>query len=221
MSKKYGGYQLTMLACLLGFAILGVLVGNGNIAGFDQTITQAVQWEQTRFLDHAAKWLAVAAAPKWIIFLSVGAAIAACALAFAVKREKMSAAAEALVLLAGVTVLSGAANQLLKNIFQRPRPLPEIHSYSFPSGHSMLGFAFCMTAAYLLSRSTRTPLARALALLFGIVGTLLIGLSRIYLNMHYPSDVLAGFFLSAFILLLAIRVYEKMLAKTTRSSANS
>ena len=87
-------------------------------------------------------------------------------------------------------------NHILKLIFHRPRPdvnkLIEIGGYSFPSGHSMnstifYGFLIYLIFRYMPSR-LRYPLAGILCLLIS-----LIGISRIYLGVHYASDVVAGF----------------------------
>lgn len=85
---------------------------------------------------------------------------------------------------------------LLKNLFERSRPAGEAltiaSGYSLPSGHSMVSIAFYGYLAVLLFRQKDSPLARCGAvLLFMLV--VLIGFSRIYLNVHYLSDVLAGF----------------------------
>ena len=92
-------------------------------------------------------------------------------------------------------------NLLLKNIFARPRPdvLPIVSAvgYSFPSGHAMVALCFYGMSAYLLSRIFTHILSRIMIfLLFGIL-VMLIGISRIYLGVHYPSDVLAGYIAGA------------------------
>ena len=83
-------------------------------------------------------------------------------------------------------------NQLLKMYFQRPRPadaLLQTLGLSFPSGHSMLGVTFYGCLAWLLARHYRQPgWAVPLLLWAG-----LIGLTRVYLHVHYATDVLAGF----------------------------
>jgi membrane-associated phospholipid phosphatase len=87
---------------------------------------------------------------------------------------------------------------LLKVIFQRPRPvpffdLPQPATYSFPSGHALFSFCFFAGLAVVVSPRLAHPAARialwffAFALIFGI------GFSRVYLGVHYPSDVLAGY----------------------------
>lgn len=88
-------------------------------------------------------------------------------------------------------------NTLLKLFFQRPRPdlMPLVHenSYSFPSGHAMNSSVFYIALSYFVWRHTRKWW---LALLVSLLAALLIfciGLSRVYLGAHYPSDVIAGY----------------------------
>ncbi|WP_416825381.1 phosphatase PAP2 family protein [Ectobacillus polymachus] len=88
-------------------------------------------------------------------------------------------------------------NVLLKWIFQRQRPTihPIIHEtgYSFPSGHSMGSFVFYGMIAYLLYRHSKGRVQKVCSIVSMGLLILLIGISRIYLGVHYPSDVLAGF----------------------------
>lgn len=102
----------------------------------------------------------------------------------------------------------------LKNIYQRPRPsithLVEAHGYSFPSGHSMGSMLIIGGLAIILYQRLANPLVRNIVV--GLLGLLiaLIGLSRIYVGVHYPTDVLAGFLLgSGFLALLYPHYVQK------------
>jgi len=91
-------------------------------------------------------------------------------------------------------------NQVLKEIVQRPRPagfsLVSESGYSFPSGHSMISMAFYGLCAWMVWRYERDRLLRYLCCLSFAALIALIGMSRIYLGVHYASDVLAGFCVS-------------------------
>lgn len=95
-------------------------------------------------------------------------------------------------------VLGGwGLNELMKVAFNRPRPevvphLVEVSSYSFPSGHSMLSAILYTTLAALLARVQPTRRLRLYVLAVGVVLMVLVGCSRVYLGVHYPSDVLGG-----------------------------
>lgn len=88
-------------------------------------------------------------------------------------------------------------NQLLKLIFHRQRPT--LHrliiesGYSFPSGHSMDSFIFYGMLCMLFFMFLRSRIAKGIIILISIFIIMMIGLSRIYLGVHFPSDVLAGY----------------------------
>lgn len=92
---------------------------------------------------------------------------------------------------------AAALNVVLKALFARARPAllePELlpTSFSFPSGHAFLSAAIYLTAGALLTQVIAKPATRAFVLAAAALVAVLIGLSRVYLGVHYPSDVLAG-----------------------------
>lgn len=97
------------------------------------------------------------------------------------------------------TALAGSwlMNELLKGLFQRTRPdaarLVEVTGYSFPSGHAMVSFALYGMLAYLIWINLTSGCLRTVSTLAFALLVVAIGISRIYLGVHYPSDVLAGF----------------------------
>ncbi len=95
---------------------------------------------------------------------------------------------------------SGLLNQILKRIVQRPRPteyrLIEENGYSFPSGHSMVSAAFYGFFIYLIFKNVKNKYIKWGSISFLILLIILIGISRIYLGVHYTSDVMAGFVIS-------------------------
>jgi len=103
-------------------------------------------------------------------------------------------------------------NQAFKHVFQRPRPsyrLIEESGYSFPSGHSMVSMAFYGLLIYLAFKYVKNKhLKYGLITLLSII-IISIGLSRIYLGVHYTSDVLGGFLFSISYLLIYIRIINK------------
>ncbi|NLK85975.1 MAG: phosphatase PAP2 family protein [Clostridiaceae bacterium] len=127
----------------------------------------------------------------------------------------------ALALTANIA-LGALFNQLLKHLFLRPRPdilrLIEISGYSFPSGHSMNSLIFYGFIVYLLVKNGRHWSRYMLAGAVGLI-VLLIGISRIYLGVHYASDVLAGFMIGFGWLVLAARITKKLHFDTSRHTA--
>lgn len=113
-------------------------------------------------------------------------------------------AASALVVAVGLGL---GASFLLKSAFERPRPdlVPHgsiVYTHSFPSGHAMVSALTYLTLAALLAR--QTPELRLKTYLFGsaLLLTSLAGVSRVYLGVHWPTDVLAGWAAGAFWALL-------------------
>ena len=92
------------------------------------------------------------------------------------------------------------SNQLLKRIIERPRPegfrIVEELGYSFPSGHSMVSMGFYGFFIYLIYKKVKNKYIKWISISLLILIIILIGISRIYLGVHYASDVIAGFVLS-------------------------
>jgi undecaprenyl-diphosphatase len=98
-----------------------------------------------------------------------------------------------LVAIAGGVILSEG----LKHLFARPRPelvahMVEVQTASFPSGHAMLSAVTLLTLGALLARIQSRKRLKAYVIAIAILLTLLIGASRVYLGVHWPTDVLAG-----------------------------
>ena len=106
-------------------------------------------------------------------------------------------------------------NQLLKRILRRPRPtefrIVEETGYSFPSGHSMVSMAFYGYLIYLIYRYIKNKYVKWTLITILSILICLIGISRIYLGVHYTSDVLGGFLLSISYLVIYISSIKKLL----------
>jgi undecaprenyl-diphosphatase len=106
---------------------------------------------------------------------------------------------------------------LLKELFARPRPevvphLREVMSLSFPSGHALTSAAVFLTLGALLMRVADRRLAKFYCLFVALMVTLLVGATRVYLGVHYPTDVLAGWLIGAS-WALACWLVERMLER--------
>lgn len=113
------------------------------------------------------------------------------------------------VALGGVTLMF-----LLKMFFNRPRPLipllKEAAGLSFPSGHAMMSFSFYGLMIYLVWHNVANRWAKWILIALLLFLILLIGFSRIYLRVHYASDVMAGFCVGIIWLVLSLWVTRRM-----------
>jgi Membrane-associated phospholipid phosphatase len=114
-------------------------------------------------------------------------------LGYLILERRLHAAIFLVVAALGGTML----NNVLKKFFGRERPsivphLSEVSSSSFPSGHSMLSAIIYLTLGVMLARTVKDWRLRSYFLSVALALTVTIGLTRMYLGVHYPSDVLAG-----------------------------
>lgn len=145
------------------------------------------------------------------IFTNVGAAYAIipiCVIMFIVLKDKM----EAFFITLNIAIVV-PINFILKNIFVRPRPtefrLANASGYSFPSGHSMASMAFYGFLIYLILKNVKNKAIKWSISIFLSVIIILIGVSRIYLGVHYASDVLGGFLLAVAYLTIFTKYYKE------------
>lgn len=110
-------------------------------------------------------------------------------------------------------IIIAAINQALKYVIQRPRPtefrIIDESGYSFPSGHSMVSMAFYGLLIYFAYKKIQNKYLKWTVCIGLAILILLIGLSRIYLGVHYASDVIGGFCFSIAYLILFIKLMNK------------
>lgn len=118
-----------------------------------------------------------------------------------------------LFLLTGVVGTAGL-NVVLKHIIQRERPninrlIPE-KGYSFPSGHSMMSMAFYGMLIFLIFKYVKNTALKWTLIVILTILLSTIGITRIYLGVHYPSDVIGGFLVSLTYLFILTEIYNKV-----------
>ncbi len=177
---------LVVLGCLAVFLVLLNKVMQGEIMRMDQ-IAHAliVQKLRTPWLTPVMETLSALATPVVLIVMLLVIA------AFAPGRRPGWCCALNLC-------LAALLNVALKAIVQRPRPDESLrlvieHGFSFPSGHSMAAMAFFGLIVWIIWRYGRNRRQRVLLCTAFSIVIVLIGVSRIYLGVHYASDVLGGF----------------------------
>jgi undecaprenyl-diphosphatase len=196
-----GGHNAGVLAALLiivvavwTFATLAYKVVAGDTLSFDESCLRALRRADDPAKPIGPDWLAEVGrdltALGGVAFLT----LLTIAVAGFLRLRKMYGAMW-LVIFAALGGL--LASTLLKNLFERPRPslvphLDEVYTSSFPSGHSMLSATIYLTLGALLGRFVHERTLRAYFLIVALLLTFLVGVSRVFLGVHYPTDVLAG-----------------------------
>ena len=186
------------LLFLIGVIIFLMVTENlleQELDAFDQTIYQMVMTVKTPFVTSFFKVITNFGNAFWLI------AIVLLLYLFYSKRPYSIWMLSNLIM---ITLL----NLGLKSIFMRPRPegirMIEESGYSFPSGHSMISMACYGLLAYLAFKKIQRPTLRFFICGLCFLLILLVGVSRIYLGVHYASDVLAGFAFSISYLMVFI-----------------
>ena len=182
------------LVCVLAFLVLAILVVRRGGLAFDEPLAAAIQglriptwfWEACTFL-------------AGVILIPIGVAFV---LGVAISRRLRLALVVAVVLIAAELF-----TDLLKESVARPRPtanpLVPASGYSFPSGHTLTSTATYGLLAIVAWRGHLPITARRLVVIAGVVIPLLVGLSRVALGVHWPTDVLAGWLMGAAFVALA------------------
>jgi membrane-associated phospholipid phosphatase len=195
----YAGFAAAVAALLL-FAWLANQVLKGATLRFDTAVRDTIHSWASPPLTAAMRGITELGSPDFLILISL----------VLIWRLVWLGRKHAAIILAVGSIGAELLNELLKLLFHRVRPVAffgyiEPLGYSFPSGHSIssccfYGVAVAILTARIQSRAWKILVWAGAALLAG-----LIGLSRIYLGVHYPSDVIAGY-AAAIVWVAALRV---------------
>lgn len=199
---------MLLFICLIGFLALAEDVFhqeimNGDIVGYD-IISKLFKFNVSTPI---AKFMTNFGGAIFVISLTT-------ILFFVIKDKKIGISI--ITNLGIVTIL----NQIIKFIMQRPRPtefrIIEETGYSFPSGHSMVSLAFYGYLIYLIYKYINNKhLKRTLIIILSVL-ICIIGVSRIYLGVHYTSDVLGGFLISFAYLIIYIELVNKFVLEKNK-----
>ena len=191
---------LAILA-LAGMAKVGEDVFAHESTSFDGAVQTWILAHQSPMLVSVFYWVTTAGGIAPMCVLAVGAA------AYLWYRGRRRLAVGVLFAPTIAVILF----TIVKLVYARPRPVglggmvPS--SYSFPSGHATASAAICCTLAYVYWREG--IVSRRSAILFAVVVPLLVGLSRIYLNVHWTTDVLGGWSAGLLIAVLSAMLYDR------------
>jgi undecaprenyl-diphosphatase len=197
------------------FVLLAREVGKGDTQRFDDAVRYTVRGVASPRLTGVLRWVTSLGSSLALVPATLVAA------AIFVRRRRNRAAILLVVTMAGVTLL----NWLLKVLFQRGRPVPFFDlplpsSYSFPSGHALASFCFYASLAALLTARTRRAGLRLAIWTSAALVIAAVGFSRIYLGVHYASDVAAGYG-AGFVWVLTVASGDRMLRRVDRARSKA
>jgi undecaprenyl-diphosphatase len=215
LKKQLTWALMISLLCAIGFGLIALLVSDKKIAQFDSTIIAFIQGLESPGLTSIM---------KFFTFIGSGTQVVIIALLVIFFLFKVLHHRRELILFIWVVLGTTILNEILKTIFHRARPtihrIVDANGFSFPSGHSMAAFSLYGVIAFLLWRHLSTSLGRGLIIIFSIFMIIMIGVSRIYLGVHYPSDVLGGFLASGCMLAVSIWFYQSYMEKRSKSKSS-
>lgn len=194
--KRY----ITSLVLLIFFIIIMILVITCNITTFDDNIYNLLYSLRSSSMDLIMKTITQFGNTIPVIIITLVLMITL------TSRKEV-------FLIGSNTILTVGSNQILKHIICRPRPnhlrLIVENGYSFPSGHAMISICLYGLLIYLVNKKIKNKLLKIILTILLIILILGIGISRIYVGVHYPSDVLGGDLLSLSILIFNITIVNK------------
>lgn len=194
---------LSLICAVISLALFAKLAEEmleGDTRHFDTVVRDFAHSLSSDRLTTAMRFVTFLGSP---LFVSIAAASTCFALWVSRRRRD--------TLFVAITIVGGSLLMwILKLSFHRPRPPPFFDtrlptSYSFPSGHALLSFCLCGAGAALLSADRKSRWVRAAIWTAAAVLVIMIGFSRIYLGVHYPSDVIAGY-LGAMVWLIGVGI---------------
>lgn len=199
-------WVLVALGCVIIFSILALNIHSAWVTSFDHTLILAIQGMESPWLTELMFMFTWIGNTKQVIAIAIFTMV----ILYFILKHRME-------LWMFVITCGGSAllNVFLKTRFLRDRPtyhrLIEETGYSFPSGHSMAAFTLYCSIAFLLWKHMSNTLSRVLTILLSSFFIVAIGVSRIYLGVHFPSDVIGAYFISGCWVSLCIATYQYVL----------
>lgn len=191
---------LIAVILMIFFIIVTALVVTNNISWFDDSIYNFIIGFRSNPLDLVLKTITRLGDTVVIMIIVI------VTLMFLNKRNR--------IILGSTTILTVTFNQAIKHILRRPRPehlrLIKQGGFSYPSGHSMIAICVYGIMIYLINKNIKNKKIKIMLSILLTILILTIGISRIYVGVHYPSDVLGGFLLSGTILILNLTFTDKL-----------
>lgn len=216
-------YSIGVLALLLGgFGLIAEDVAEGETQAFDEALLLNLRVPGHPDQPIGPHWLPEAVRDVTALgsysVLTIVVMLVVVYLLFVGRRATAG-------LIAGSVITGALASMILKSVFDRPRPdltgVAEVFTASFPSGHALTSAVTYLTIGAVLAGTTSSRMQRTFFIGSAIALTTLVGLSRIYLGVHYPTDVVGGWSLGAAWAIGAFLLGEWLQSRTASGSGDA
>lgn len=196
---KQNKKSIILISSLLLFTLITYTIFNNNIKYLDNITHSYILSIRNNTLTNILIIITNIASSVSLIVLSI-------LLAIILKDKKIS------LYISLNLIFAFTSSQIAKLIFTRDRPLGinliDASGFSYPSGHSMVSMAYFGFIAYLLYKYNKNNKIKIISITTLFITILLIGFSRIYLGVHYLSDVIGGFLLAIVYLMIFINIIK-------------
>jgi undecaprenyl-diphosphatase len=215
LGPRMGIGLLAAAIVMVLFAVLASEVLEGETQHFDDAVRMTVYGIASPRATTVLHVITQLGSPLFLLPMTLVASL------IFLRRRRIRGAILLTATMVGVSLL----NWILKSVFQRPRPLPFFGltvpaSYSFPSGHSLAAFCFYGALAALVTARLRSTLWSAVVWAGAVVIIVTVGFSRLYLGLHYPSDIIGGY-ATGFVWVLTVASADRMFRRADQRGAKT
>lgn len=201
--RKINIKVIVLIALTIMFEIVTILVSKGKMQSFDKTISLFVQTKIPENINNFLKIITNLGGTTILPIIILTTSI----ILICLNKKKYG------IMVIMNSILALGLYKMIKIIIHRPRPNPfrfiNETGYSFPSGHATANMAFYGILILLIWKFVKNKTVKIVLTTILILWTLIIGITRIYFNVHYPSDIIAGFILGIICILISNLVEQK------------
>lgn len=187
LRKRYSIILILFALVIIGIWVMKIL--RGELPYVDQWTRALVERFDDTYVYTVFRWITELGSSSFLVPFTIVMAI----VLWGMLRDYLTA-----LIFAGGTLASHLLNILIKVLVERERPsisaAANAEGHSFPSGHAMISMVCYGLLAYFIVKKWRSAKAKFLTRLFFALLIFLIGLSRFFINVHYLTDIMAGFF---------------------------
>lgn len=210
LRKRYSIILILFALVIIGIWVMKIL--RGELPYVDQWTRALVERFDDTYVYTVFRWITELGSSSFLVPFTIVMAI----VLWGMLRDYLTA-----LIFAGGTLASHLLNILIKVLVERERPsisaAANAEGHSFPSGHAMISMVCYGLLAYFIVKKWRSAKAKFLTRLFFALLIFLIGLSRFFINVHYLTDIMAGFFFGFLCLKGLIYLYEFIQWRRTQS----